>query len=558
MRIQMGSFSIPRSLTYIPYSSAVLESYVKNHENAPECEFVPPIWDYDHKPDPTVDILGLTVYVWSQDHVDQLSKEYKEEYPNKVVMYGGPNIPTDPKEWAAYAAERPWVDVFVAGSGEEIFLHLLNEYPNFSRKWYKLNKDGRYTYDTPIPYLDGTLDYFLNHPTEKFCGILETNRGCPFKCAYCDWGDATGSKVSKYDNDVNYKTIDKLLQSKSINGVKIIDANWGMYERDLEMTKYMRDNRREDVFISLCGTAKNSVKYVPEISKIFFKENFAAENGNWTPLKLGIQSWSLETLKYNKRDNIKTEQLEYLLQYYKDNDIPYHSEMIVGLPGETPESWLYTLDKDFAHGAESQAFHALEAVPNMPLLLNNREEYELEVWTAYTRRDDIHATGNKAYHRNRDNVYPDFDIKRDKLDIVGKDLIRSCFSFNQDQLLQIYDYTWWMNTFSNTKLMTDITKPSIEIEKFFSNLDNMPFWKARVEQHRANWREAMVDGKIRSSHGIRYWFHTMFRADEMMQVAENFEQAQDELGRKLTPYKKTLRAYDFEFNIKELSKKTKS
>lgn len=550
MKIQLGTFSIPRSLTYVPYSSAQLQSYITNHEEYnPEWKFCTPIWDYDQFPEDDLDILGLTCYVWSQDHVDQLVAEYKKKNPDCKIILGGPNIPVTPSEWSAWQEERPDVDVFVAGSGEEVFLQILKEFPNFTKTWYKLEKDTKYRYQTPLPYVDGTLDYFMNHPDKKFCAILETNRGCPFKCAYCDWGDATGGVVSKYDNDVNFKTLDIMLNSQSVNGIKIIDANWGMYERDLEMTKYMRDNKRDDVFVSLCGTAKNSIKYVPEISKIFFKDNFAAENGHWTPLKLGIQSWSQKTLNYNDRSNIKTEHLEYLLQYYKENNIPYHSELIVGLPGETPDSWLYTLDKDFGHGVETQAFHALEAVPNMPLLLNHREDYQLEVFKAYTMRDDIYATTNKAYHRNRSKVYDDFDPVTQKYDVVAKDFIRSCFSFSAEELLTIYDYTWWMNTFHNTKLLTDITKPSIHILNFFDNLDRMPFWKAQIEKHRASWREAMIDGKIRSATGIRYWFHTMFRGDELMCVAENFEQAQDELGRKLTPFKKSLRVYDYEFNV---------
>src|SRR6056300_465109 len=171
MKIQLGSFSIPRGLTFVPYSSGVLESYIKNCEDAPECEFILPLYDYDQTPDTSIDILGITCYVWSQDHIDAMCAEYKKNNPHVTIIYGGPNIPVDSTLWEKYQSERPFVDVFVAGTGEEIFLQLLKEFPNFTKKWYKLEKDGKYRYDTPIPYTDGTLDHFINNDEETFGAI---------------------------------------------------------------------------------------------------------------------------------------------------------------------------------------------------------------------------------------------------------------------------------------------------------------------------------------------------------------------------------------------------
>ena len=44
------------------------------------------------------------------------------------------------------------------------------------------------------------FDKFVkDNPNTYFAAIYETDRGCPFKCTFCDWGSATASKVNKFD-----------------------------------------------------------------------------------------------------------------------------------------------------------------------------------------------------------------------------------------------------------------------------------------------------------------------------------------------------------------------
>ena len=79
----------------------------------------------------------------------------------------------------------------------ELLLALLNEkslsdVPNLSyRNNGKIIKTENKFYDVedfPSPYTSGIFDKIMKNSDDVFYGIIETNRGCPYKCVYCDWG----------------------------------------------------------------------------------------------------------------------------------------------------------------------------------------------------------------------------------------------------------------------------------------------------------------------------------------------------------------------------------
>ena len=94
--------------------------------------------------------------------------------------------------------------------------------------------------DIPSPYTNGFFDGIIkDNPDIKWSTTLETNRGCPFKCSFCDWGSLTYSKIKKFPVPKVYQEIEWLGKNK-IEYIFVADANFGVFpERDSEIVDVM-------------------------------------------------------------------------------------------------------------------------------------------------------------------------------------------------------------------------------------------------------------------------------------------------------------------------------
>lgn len=160
--------------------------------------------DFEHAADPLdtarrlaegrPDLAGFSCFVWNVDRTRAVARELKRLSPGTRIVLGGP-------EAAATAdrllAEEPCVDWIAAGEGEETFAALLRhlflgshglpEVPGLVRR-----EGGRIVRSADAPLIDLTQA----PPTYASGGgdpsplqsLLETSRGCPFTCSFCDWG----------------------------------------------------------------------------------------------------------------------------------------------------------------------------------------------------------------------------------------------------------------------------------------------------------------------------------------------------------------------------------
>ena len=190
------------STTYFPLVSGLLRAFAESREIiVKNYQFMPFLFCMD-SPDSILaqydnpSVAAFSVSSWNEQLNLKVAKEVKLRWPRCLVVFGGPQIPHNPKE---YFGTYSFIDVSVRGEGEEAFSKILERYLNsldFSElagvSWRNL-KTGAIIHNSeeqsfnrnldyyPSPYLSGLYeDLMANNPNNEFQAIIETNRGCPF------------------------------------------------------------------------------------------------------------------------------------------------------------------------------------------------------------------------------------------------------------------------------------------------------------------------------------------------------------------------------------------
>jgi len=119
------------------------------------------------------DIVGFSAYCWNIERVLHLARCLKQALGPRIIL-GGPEVTPDNPLLPAAA-----VDFCVHGEGEGVFRRLLEDERLWRRRAAAADS-GDIFKTSPSPYLQGYLEPWLEDIM-----LLETQRGCPYPCAYC-------------------------------------------------------------------------------------------------------------------------------------------------------------------------------------------------------------------------------------------------------------------------------------------------------------------------------------------------------------------------------------
>jgi len=382
---------------FFPYVYAVLKSYWERHFNMGDlCSWLDPIyingdvpWLLEPYRDAPIDVLGLSCYTWNWEVQCGIAKAVKSRNPECVVIAGGPEPDyKDPEFFRKY----PYIDVIAVKDGEitlsKILLKLIEGNRDFSdigglylpgenAHIWTGNAEVPTVFDHS-PYIDQSAYYeklLAQFGPGSFDATLETNRGCPYSCSFCDWGSSTMSKVRRFDAE-RVRAEVEWLGKMQVALVMLADANFGILPRDPEIAEWINETRRKYAHPQYLyfSAAKNNPERVIEIARKF------AETGISPTHTLAIQHTSEEVLAATERTNISAPKQVEVAKALMKSGIPITVQLILGIPGDNYKLWKSVFADLMERGIHEdyQVFY-YHLLPNAPAAEKSfTEKWEVE------------------------------------------------------------------------------------------------------------------------------------------------------------------------------------
>lgn len=333
------------------------------------------------------DVIALSNYSWNSNLSEHVAGVAKRVNSQVISIQGGTNFPHETELQKLFLLSRPNTDIFVELEAEitfsKLIAHILANRSEVSRTFEnsiegcvyiapetrfsdapvcvkgKLPNRLKRLDDIPSPYLNGLLDTFFDGTLTPF---IETNRGCPFECSFCHTGNDYFNKINIFSierviEEINY--IAPRASSLGIVNLHLADTNFGMYPRDRDICEALYQANQTFGWPRqiMATTGKNNKERVIDITK---------KMGNIFSVNMSVQSMNAQVLSNIKRENIKLEDYMAVNQHLNEVGRPTKGELIVGLPGESKETFVRGVKDVINAGVSSVTIYSLMMLHGTP------------------------------------------------------------------------------------------------------------------------------------------------------------------------------------------------
>ncbi|MBI1927573.1 radical SAM protein [Candidatus Poribacteria bacterium] len=258
------------------------------------------------------DLVGVTGYTAHLRGAIRLARLFRKR--GIPVVIGGPAASAAPERY------RDDCDVLFIGEAEYIWGQFISDWKAgaYQKEYRQVIKPD--ITDSPLPRWDSVAEVMKHYVV----GGVQTTRGCPFDCEFCD-------VIFLYGRQPRHKSVERVIEEVCALERLGVDSIFFCDDNFIGNPRYAKDLLRE--LIPVNNSFAKPLTYQTQITLNVAKDDEFLEllaDANFSTLFVGVETPNIESLKEtNKPQNYKTDILadvHKILSY----GLPIKAGMIVG------------------------------------------------------------------------------------------------------------------------------------------------------------------------------------------------------------------------------------
>jgi radical SAM superfamily enzyme YgiQ (UPF0313 family) len=300
-------------------------------------------------------IVGLGVYIWNAESTLKLVADLKRVQPEIVVVLGGPEVSyeTDGQPIVELA------DHVITGEADLAFPELCRQLLDRTPPLDKI-------VHAPPPQFDQLLlpyDLYTDEDIRNRVIYVEASRGCPFTCEFC---------LSALEIPVRQANVDTFLAAmqslfdRGARQFKFVDRTFNLNLRVSQaILEFFLDRYEPGLFLHF--------EMIPDRLPATLRELIAQFPPGVLQFEIGVQTFNevVGELISRQQDN---EKLAVNFRFLREETgVHIHADLIVGLPGETVESFGAGFDRLVALDPQEIQVGILKRLRGTPITRHDTE-----------------------------------------------------------------------------------------------------------------------------------------------------------------------------------------
>ena len=270
------------------------------------------------------DIIGLGVYIWNVAQIQELIHIIKKVSAQTILVLGGPEVSYFPMR-----VDLDDADYIIQGEGDLAFYTLCKELINDKKPPRIMPMTLPNLKKIQLPYM-----YYTDEDIKNRYIYVEISRGCPFECEFCL--SSMDEKVRAFDLDAVLVEFEKLWERGARN-FKFVDRTFNLNMKAA--------NRILDFFLEKEPPYFAHFEVIPDHFPASLRQKIKRFPHGALQLEIGIQTLNPE-IANNISRQLKLDKIKENITFLEHETTAHiHLDLIVGLPGESLESFGRNLDE---------------------------------------------------------------------------------------------------------------------------------------------------------------------------------------------------------------------